>query len=344
VQDDIAGEVVKALKLTLLGPAPVARSKPGDSEAYNLALQGRFFLERRGQKDLERAVKYFQRSLERDPDYAPAWAGLSEAYARQADTGFVPAADGYRQAREAAQKALALDPQLADAHLAMGWIYRSYDWDWAAADASFRKALDLEPGSAQVLRHAGAQALTLGRWNEAIDLVNKAIERDPLRPNSYNNLGLALLAVNRDTEAEAAFRKALELDPDGAIRHQAIGRNLLLQGKPEVALREMQQEPDEGWRLSGLPLVFHALGRRSESDAALAALKDKYAGDSAYQIAEVHAFRGEADLAFEWLERAYAQRDGGVSEIKGDRFMRVLADDPRYKAFLRKLKLPECPS
>jgi adenylate cyclase len=341
VQDDIAGEVVKALKLTLLGTALTARSKPQDSQAYNLALQGRFFLDRRGQKDLERAVDYFRRSRERDPDYAPAWAGLSQAYARQANSGFLPAADGYRQAREAAEKALALDPELVDAHLAMGSIHQTYDRDWAAADASVRRALELEPGSAEALRLASTQAVTLGRWSEAIELATKAIERDPLRPNSYNNLGLALLAVNRDTEAEAAFRKALELNPDGAIRHYEIGRALLLQGKADAALREMQQETDEGWRLSGLPLVFHALGRRSESDAALAALKDKYAGDSAYQIAEVHAFRGEADLAFEWLERAYNQRDGGVSEIKGDRLMRGLVGDPRYKAFLRKLKLPE---
>ena len=253
----------------------------------------------------------------------------------------MPAADGFRRAREAAEKALALDPQLADAHLAMGWIQHVYDWDWEAADTSFRRALELEPGNALALRYAGSLAYTLGRWNEAIDLVNKAIERDPLRPNAYNNLGFVLLAVDRDAEAEAAFRKALELDPDGASRHHPIGLALLLQGKTDAALREMQQETDEGWRLSGLPLVFHALGRRSESDAALAALKGKYAGDSAYQIAEVHAFRGEADLAFEWLERAYAQRDGGVAEIKGDRLMRGLAGDPRYKAFLRKLKLPE---
>ena len=326
--------MVKALKLTLLGTTSVTRSRPVDPEAYNLALQGRFFVERRGQKDLERA-------RDRDPGYGPAWAGLSEAYARQGDYGYVPVADGYRRAREAAEKALALDPQLVEAHLAMGRIHGFYDSDWAAADASFRKALDLEPSNAQALRHAGAQALVLGRGNEAIDLANKAIERDPLRPNYYTNLGLALLAVNRDTEAEAAYRKALELDPDGASRHLFLGRALLLQGKTDAALREMQQETDEGWRLSGLPLAFHALARRSESDAALAALKEKYAEDSAYQIADVHAFRGEVDLAFEWLERAYDQRDGGVPEIKYDRLMRGIVGDPRYKAFLRKLKLPE---
>ena len=103
----------------------------------------------------------------------------------------------------------------------------------------------------------------------------------------------------------------------------------------------MEQETDEIWRLAGLSLAFHALGRRSESDAALATFKSKHAGEMAYQIAEVHAFRGEADLAFEWLERAYDQHDGGLADIKGDRFLRGLAGDPRYKAFLRKLKLPE---
>ena len=341
VQDEIAGEVVQALKLTLLGTTSVTRSGPVDPEAYNLALQGHYFSERRSRTDLERAVEYFRRSLERDQGYAPAWAGLSRANARQADNGFAPAADGYRRAREAAEKALALDPQLVDAHLAMGWIHMNHDWDWAAADASSRKALDLEPGSVQALRYAAVQAMTLGRWSEAIDLANKAIERDPLRPAAYNNLGRALLAVNRDAEAEAAYRKALELDPDGAYRHLTLGLTLLLQGKTDAALQEMQQETEELWRLSGLPLALHALGRRRESDAALAALKGKYAGDAAYQIAEVHAFRGEADLAFEWLERAYDQRDGGVTEIKYDRLMRGIVGDPRYKAFLRKLKLPE---
>jgi tetratricopeptide (TPR) repeat protein len=141
------------------------------------------------------------------------------------------AADGYRQAREAAEKALALDPQLVDAHLAMGSIHQVYDWDWAGADASFRRALDLEPGNAQALRLASSPASTLGNWSEAIDLASKAVERDPLRPASYNNLGITLLAVNRDAAAEAAIRKALELDPGGASWHYGIGRALLLQGK-----------------------------------------------------------------------------------------------------------------
>ena len=217
VQDDIAGAVVKALQVTLLGTALATRSKPQDPEAYNLALQGRYFVERGGQKDLERAIDYFRQSRERDPGYAPAWAGLSEAYAAAGRLGYVPVADGFRRAREAAEKALALDPQLVDAHLAMGWIHMVYDWDWAAADASFRRALELEPGNAQALRPSASQAAIFGRWDEAIDATNKAIERDPLGPNYYNILGLILLAVNRDTEAESAFRKALDSIPGGAV-------------------------------------------------------------------------------------------------------------------------------
>ena len=341
VQDEIAGAVVKALKVTLVGTALATRSKPQDSEAYNLALQGRYFVDRGGKEDLERSLDYFRQSLERDPRYASAWAGLSAAYVEQAGKGYVPVADAYPRAREAAAKALTLDPQLADAHLAMGWIHATYDWDWATADARFRRALELEPGNALVLRRFAGHTMTFGRWDEAIDALKQAIERDPLGANNYNNLGLVLEAVNRDTEAESAFRKAIQLDPGGAALHLSIGRVLLLQGKTEAALREIQQEKEEVWRLSGIPLVYYALGRRSESDAALAAFKRTYGGEMAYQIAEVHAFRGEADLAFEWLERAYDQRDGGVTEIKGDRMFRTLIDDPRYKAFLRKLKLPE---
>ena len=154
---------------------------------------------------------------------------------------------------------------------------------------------------------------TLGRSDGPAKKPSSAI-RCARVPTSFS--ASYLMAVNRDTEAESALRKALELGPGGSYA-LALGRGLLLQGENEAALREMQQEKEEIWRLTGLPLVFNALGRGSESDAAFAALKSKYGGEMAYQIAEVHAFRGEADLAFEWLERAYDQRDGGVVGYQG---------------------------
>ena len=223
----------------------------------------------------------------------------------------------------------------------MGAIQANHDWDWSVAEASYRKALDFEPGNAEALRRLGNLTCNLGKWDEAIDLERKSIERDPLRSNSYNNLGLCLLAADRDAEAVTALVRALEIDPDGASRHVQLGHALLVQGKTDAALREIQQESEEAWRLYGLALVHHSRDRRVESDAALQELKAKYSADAAYQIASVHAWRGEKDQAFEWLDRAYAQRDPGTSEIKGDRTMRPIMRDPRYKAFLAKLKLPE---
>jgi TolB-like protein/Tfp pilus assembly protein PilF len=343
VQDDIARHVVTALEVTLLGSKPLASAKPKAPEAYNLVLQGRFLLDRRTGEAYESAIEHFRQALQRDPGFAPAWAGMSQAYAQQADDGYAPIADGYRRAREAAEKALALQPDLASGHVALAWIYLNYDWNWDAAGASYRRALALEPGNVDALRASSILAATLGRFDEALDLDRQALERDPLRPGTYANYGLDLLAIRREREAEAAFRKALELDPGGAYRHALIGQALLWQGKTDDALREIQQETDAFWKLYGLALVYHALHFSKVAAATLADLKREYGADSAFQIAEVHAYRGEADFAFEWLERAYTQRDSGVTNINSSRMFQALAGDPRYKAFLRKLKLPDEP-
>jgi Flp pilus assembly protein TadD len=223
----------------------------------------------------------------------------------------------------------------------MGLVQRDYDWDWAAADASFHRALELEPGNAFALQQAGGVAIRIGRMGEAVTLTQKAIERDPLRPNAYSNLGFALQAAGRDAESEVAFRKALELDRDGALRHTALGTALLWQGKGEAALEEMRLEPDPAWRLYGEALAYHALGRARESDVALAALERQYSSDSAVQIAEVHAYRGQADGAFRWLERAYEQRDPGAAELRASRYFQSLSGDARYKALTEKLRLPD---
>ena len=339
VQEDIASQVVKALELQLLGSSTPARTKV--PEAYNLVLQGRFLLERRTAEAYESAIDYFNQALTHDPGFAPAWAAISQAYAQQADDGYAPIDEGYRRAREAAQKSLARDAKIASAHVALAWIYLNHDWDWAAAEASYRRALSLEPGNVDALRGSSILTATLGRFDEALALDRRALERDPVRAGSHANYGLDLLAAGRDREAEAAFRKAHELDPGGAYRHAAIGQTLLLRGRIDEALREIQKETDEFWRLYGLALAYHALRFKTVADATLADLKREYAEDSAYQIAEVHAYRGEAEAAFDWLERAYGQRDSGVTHIKSSRMFRPLATDPRFVAFLGRLRLPE---
>jgi tetratricopeptide (TPR) repeat protein len=157
---------------------------------------------------------------------------------------------------------------------------------------------------------------------------------------SYNNLGLHAYYAGRLEEAIAAYKKELEINPERVATHWFLGRVYLAQAHPQEALAEIEREPLEWARLQGLALAYHALGRKKDADAARAELVAKHHADGAFQIAEVYAFRGEADRAFEWLERAYAQRDGGLSQMKGDPLLKSLERDPRYAAFLKKMRLP----
>jgi len=341
VQEDIARSVAGALKVALLEKTPSAlSSQTKDPEAYNAYLQGRYFFGRRGKEDVERAAAYYTTAIERDPSYAAAWAGLAEVHHRQADTGYLPIEEGYRMARREVERALALDDSLALAHAEMGWIKRAHDWDWEGADASYQRALALDPGSRAALVGAAVLAYNLGRLDEAIELDTRAVSVDPLSVSAHNNLGLHAHYAGRLEEATAALKKALELNPDFPISRVLLGRVLLAQGQPQAALGEMEREADPVWRLYGLCLAYHATGRTTEADAALASFIKDYGETMAFQIAEVFAYRGETNRAFEWLERAFTLRDSGMADIKNDPLLKGLESDRRYAALLKRMRLP----
>jgi tetratricopeptide (TPR) repeat protein len=339
VQDDIANSVAGSLKVALEGgqTLKLQRTNP---EAYNAYLQGRFYLERRSTEDLEMAIRYFDQALKIDSSYARAWVGLSRAHFSQTASGVVSVAEGGENALKEAQKALKLDPNIAETHAAMAWVKTVYLWDWAGADASYKRALELEPTNADIVRDAAMLAHTLGRFDEAIVLARKAIELDPLSVTAHYRLGFHSYYAGRFSEAETAFRKVLELNPQRPETRVQLGRISLAQSKPQEALAEIQKEPHALWREYGLALAYHALRKEKEADAALAEYIKQYHNDAAFQIAEIYAYRGETDKAFEWLERAYNQKDGGLSQMKGDPQLRSLHRDPRWPAFLKKMKLP----
>ena len=339
VQDDIASSVAGALKLTLEG-AKSPKAKQTGPEAYNAYLQGRYFYDRHSKEDLEKAIGYFKQALQMDPNYARAWVGLSRVHNSQADIGYMPLDQGYEKARKEAQKALELNSNSAEAYSQLGWISSNYDWNWTNADESFKRALELEPRNAEVIRGAASLAGTLGRFEEAIVLDRRAIDLDPLRVATYYNLGYELYYAERHDEAEAAIRKVLELDPQYPGGYHILGRIYLAQSKFEEAFAEMQKEQEPTWHAFGLTIAFHAMGKKKEADAALATFIEGNQNEGGYQIAEIYAYRGETDKAFEWLERAYKQRDGGLTEMKGDPLLRNIKKDPRYTAFLQKMKLP----
>ncbi len=340
VQDEIATAVVAQLKLELLGAAP--KTNPVDPKAYSLYLQARQLWQYRTPEGLERSIALYRQALAIDANDAAAWSGLAAGYISQAGDGLRPIEEGYSLAREAVQKALAIDPDYAPAHGLLGRIAMECDGDPAAAARHLTHALALEPNNAEIIRIAAYLARSLGRFDTAIALGEYVTARDPVNAVGYVNLAYQYSYAGRLDDAIASHRTALSLSPGYSGAQYLIGMALLRKGDPAGALAAIQEETNETWRLIGLPMAWHALGMQVESDAALAELFRKDETSWAYNIAYVMAFRGEADRAFEWLDKAVAYHDTGLAEIAVDLLFANLHQDPRWLPFLRRLgKAPE---
>jgi TolB-like protein len=344
VQDEIARSATEALQVKLVGSsvsAVVPRERTPKSEAYQAYLQAQaFFGSDEDKGNLERALASTDEAIKLDPNYAPAWALRSYVRIMIAASNVTDSPDGYARAREDAKRAIALDPRLATGYLALGWIQMMYDWDWEQAETSLKKAAEFEPGSVEVLRYRSSLFRVLGCLDEAIELYNKVIALDPLRARSYSSLGSQLYFAGRFDEANAMLQKALELNPQKGRDHFTRGRILIAQGRPQQALTEIEQETDGNLKLFGEALAYHSLGRPQDSDGALQKLIATNQQEGAYPIAAVYAFRAEPFKAFEWLDRAYSQRDVGLMFVKIDPLLKSLREDPRYADLLKKMHLP----
>jgi TolB-like protein/Tfp pilus assembly protein PilF len=345
VQDQVATDVARALQLSVGGAGyHSGRASFKSAEAYDLFLRGLHAFNRYDKEGFESAAAYFQQVVELDPTSVLAAEWLADVQGNIASFGYGEPRETFERARRAAQRALALDPKSSEAYTDLASVEWQYDWDWSAAERDAKEALRLNPHNPSAIGTLGTVYATIGRWNESARLFESAISFDSLDPIWYSNLSNALYASGRMREAEAEARKFLQISPTFETGHSLLGYLLLAQGKLEAALSEMQQEQDDSYREFGLAMVYYAMRRRVESDAALAQLSQKHAEDHAYLVAGVYAYRQEPDKAFMWLERSYRQRDSGLNNIKGmqvDPLTRTLGLDPRFAAFLQKMNLPE---
>jgi tetratricopeptide (TPR) repeat protein len=341
MQDEIAANLVRALQIEVSAAADVVVARPAlrSTEAYTLSLQGLHALDRHDQQGFEQALGDFQRVLYLDPSFADAAAGIALAYAELGEFGFMPAPVAFEHARQAAEQALKLDANNVLAHEMLGLIHMVYDWDWHAADAEFKLARTQAPNDSTPLLLAGQQSLILGRWDEALKLLNASLELDPLSPGIYELLYQVQIRRGHPAEAEAAIRRTLEISPTYAFARYYLGTALLAREQTEAALAEYLKEPVDHRRLVGSVVANFALGRKGDSDKALAQLLKSQA-EHPFSIAQVHTFRGELDEAFQWLDRAYAQKDA-LEFILGNPLLKNLEGDGRYKAFLKKMNFPE---
>ena len=342
VQDEIAGSIVRALQLALVGAEEIpARVRPKNPASYDLYLRGRQAFDRYNRDGFEQAGDLYEQALDLDPEFVPAVNALATVQLFVAQWGHVAPKIGYERARRSAEVGMKLDPNLAEPHVIMASVHSQYDWDWAAAKNDIDRAMELNPRDPLVHAERGVLALSVGRLADAASDLNAALRLDPLSPNILFTLGWVRFWSSQLSEAETAFRKALQISPTYESAHYYLGHTLMARGDLTEALVQMERESDDESRLAGIASVQFALGHRKESDAALAQLTNQAANDWASGIASVHAIRNEPDAAFEWLERAYAQKDEDLYLIKGNPLFGNVARDPRYAAFLRKMNLPE---
>jgi TolB-like protein len=353
VQDDIAGSVVKALKMSIMKAEAPRVAPTANSEAYTLYLQALSLARLSTTSDSTQAYKNLHRALSLDPNFALAWAALAQlltddsvgwAEVIDPEGHLSSASETIRErvreiAHDAATHALQLNSSLAEAHLATALVLYWMDWNWDAADTELKKARELDSASAAITEAAASLANTTGRFEEGLKLATLAATQDPLG-KAYWDIGAAKHRIGALDEAAAAYQRLIELYPTANAYHYRHALVLLSKHDAQAALTGMEQENAPWYRRAGLPLALDALGRRSDADRELAVVQQRYPA-MAYQISYVYAARNDAEHAIYWLERAYQLRDTGLLSVKHDPMLKNVEHDPRYKALLREMNLPE---
>jgi len=340
MQQAIAAALGRALEVEVKDASGQPARSLANTDAYTTYLRGLHAMDRYDNTGIAAAISYFERALTLDPTLLRAREKLAQAYYVQLELGLVNPAISAPRLRQTLDTVLQEDPHSVMGHALRAEQLVTYDWSWTEAQREAEQAVTLGKNSSFALYAAADIAGVLGHRERAEAAFRESLAIDPLDADTHDLFCWELLHAGRFVEAEAEARRIVEIRPTYASAHFDVGLALMGQGKFEAALAEMQNETATGPRFIGLAMALHALKRRAESDAALRAAEREVGDDWAYQIACAHAYRGEIDEAFRWLERAYRQKDFMLEYLKGEWALKSLEGDPRYKAFLRKMNLP----
>jgi tetratricopeptide (TPR) repeat protein len=326
--------------VTLLGSEEKSTQMATNSvEAHNAYLQAHFYSVRRNAEDYRKAIDYFDQAIQFDPDYALAYAERSEVWTVIGDlTG--QRSTAFPKARGDAEKAVAIAPSLAEAHAVLGWARAFAEWKFAEGLSELQRAKELSPANPTANDLLARVIVYTGRMEEAERQARQAVELDPLSAATQFTLGRVLFYAGKLDEADAAGRKMAELQPSASSSRRWQVLVAVERGDGETALREAQLEPNTSFRPFELALAQYVRGDRKASDAALADLIANSREGLAYQIAQVYAVQHEIDKAFEWLQVAFDNHDGGMPSLLVDPLLDNLRDDPRYKALVAKMNFP----
>ena len=349
IQDEISRAIVGALQVRLFGQQQAVLVKPptDDLEAYTLYLKGRHFWNRRTEQDLRRGLDYFEQALARDPKYALAHAGVADSYAILGFYSALPPTEAFPNAKAASLRALAIEPNLAEAHPALAYVAMYYDWDWLLAERESRLAIQLNPGYATAHQWYGNFLVVLGRFQDSLDEFSKAVALDPLSPLKLGALGWSYYFARRYEEAAAQCRRALELDPSYVVAHLWLGLAYEQLATFDQAVAEFEEAARiAGRSVASLGFLGHGYavaGREREARSILNELMQRRANYyvSAYDLAVIHLGLGDSDSATDWLQRAFDERAHQMAWIKVDPRLDPLRATASFNRLLERMKLAD---
>jgi TolB-like protein/Tfp pilus assembly protein PilF/class 3 adenylate cyclase len=346
VEAEIATRIAEMLQAKLTGSVKLLlASRPTEnSEAHQLYLRGKYYHARGTEADYRQAIDYYKGAVRLDGNYASAYSALATAWINLARKflGGSDARRAYEEARIATDTALSLAPNMADAHATRGLLFESTDFNWKEAELAYRRALELEPNDSGARASLAGLLASLGHPDQAVELIKQALTSDPLYASYYNRLSVCLSGLGRLDEAEQAINRAISLEPGHADFYTQLTTVAIQRGDAKAALSAADKEIIEGgWREIALALAQQISGDPTAAAAALNTLIEHQPDDAAYQIAQAYALRNEPDKVFEWLDRAWNNRDAGIGQLLYDPFLSRYKDDPRFAAFCRKVRLPE---
>jgi adenylate cyclase len=348
VRSEVAQQVAATLKVRLLGEEKKRLDqKPTENlEAYNLYRQGRYYADKLSEEGMKKGLGFFGQAIEKDPRFALVYAAVAETYVLFADV-FIAPREAFSKAKDAALKAIKLDDSLAEAHASLGFVHYHYDWDWAAAEKEFKRAISLNPQSAQSYTLYTHYLAGMGRFDEANNQGRRALDLDPLSVSTHWFLGWGAIFAGRGDEAISQFSKAAELDPNNPWVRSFLGRAYLFNGMPQRGIKEMETaerlNPNDSYVLGYLGYGYAVTGRRADALKILQRLDEMEKRRYVSRFARVYIYAGldDKDKAFEWLEKAYQERSDSLAWFRNDPESKSLQTDPRFAVLMRKIGFTE---
>ena len=347
-QREIAATIAEKLQLKLSGAdnTGITKRYTNDNEAYQLYLRGRYYWNRRTAENLKKAIEVFKSATDRDPNFALAFVGLGDCYTVLGEYAGIPSSETLPQARAYAERALALDGQLAEPHATLGSI-NDYSWQWAESEKEFKRALELNPNYPTTYHWYSILLKNLGRNDEAATMIKRAQELDPLSSVIAVNISrIYHLQNNYDASIENSL-KIIELDPNFPPAYEYLALSYLKQGRNAEAIAAAEKAVDLSKRasiaLGDLGYMYASVGKRAEANDRIKELEEKYSRKEAIgqYIAAIYVGLGDKDKAFEWLEKDFQARNGKLPEIRWQTQFETLRDDPRFKDLLKRMGLQE---